>query len=86
MPFFIEMDLGIVPYTTESEHPAFSKTLPFESTREIPPPPPGRVHASSRNDAPSSSSIASQITFCARRQFASNFRRMSMLAFPSHRQ
>jgi len=37
---------GIEPYTTEREQPAFSKTLPLQSTREMPPPPPGRVHTS----------------------------------------
>ena len=67
---------GIWPYTTETFTPAFSKTSPPCRTREMPPPPPGRVHASSWNFWPSSSSIAPQISFCAARIIFSKRARM----------
>lgn len=63
---------GIVPYTTDTFTPAFSNTLPFCNTREIPPPPLSRTHASSWNDAPSNAVTCSQILSCAARIITSN--------------
>ena len=67
---------GIWPYTTDTFTPAFSNTSPPCRTREMPPPPPGRVQASSWNFWPSSSSIAPQISSCAARIIFSKRARM----------
>lgn len=56
-----------MPYTTDTFTPAFSHTLPFCMTRVMPPPPPARTQASSRNLVPSISSMALQMLSCAAR-------------------